>query len=355
MPSGSHSNSGRLTIVLAAFVVIVAGVRAAVDIILPLLCAAFIAVLCLPVLDGLKRRGLPNWAAVTAVLSGLVVLAVATLFLLGSSLAGFEDKLPEYAANLEALRGQWERRVEEWFKLELDTATSPAFDPSAVLDYVGRTLLGVSSMMGDALLVLLMLGFLLGEMSCVDAKIRAVAADPEAAGRRVQRIIRSIERYFSIKTLTSLATGLCAGVLVAIVGVDFPLLWGFVAFLLNYVPNVGSFLAAIPPVLLGLVQPELGPGSAIALALGYIVINVGIGSVLEPRVMGRGLDLSTLVVLLSLVFWGWVFGPIGMLLSVPLTITVKIVLEAFPETRGVALFLGAGRGAGEDGVVRGDS
>ena len=117
--------------------------------------------------------------------------------------------------------------------------------------------------------------------------------------------------------------------------------WGFLAFLLNFVPSIGSILAAIPPVLLALVQPELGVGTAVAVASTLLAINFVIGNVMEPRFMGRGLDLSSLVVFLSLLFWGWVLGPIGMLLSVPLTATVKIILEAFPEGQPIARLLGA--------------
>jgi len=111
--------------------------------------------------------------------------------------------------------------------------------------------------------------------------------------------------------------------------------------LLNFVPSIGSILAAIPPVLLALVQPELGVGSAILVASLLLLINFVIGNYLEPMFMGRGLDLSSLVVFLSLLFWGWVLGPIGMLLSVPLTATAKIILEAFPESRSIARMLGA--------------
>ncbi|MEC8428670.1 MAG: AI-2E family transporter, partial [Pseudomonadota bacterium] len=125
-------------------------------------------------------------------------------------------------------------------------------------------------------------------------------------------------------------------------GVDYPVLWAMLAFMLNFVPNLGSILAAIPAVLLALVQ--LGPFEAIWVAVGYVVVNTVVGNVLEPRIMGRGLDLSTLVVFVSLVFWGWVLGPVGMLLSVPLTMTVKIALENFKDTEWIAVMLGSGKG-----------
>ena len=123
-----------------------------------------------------------------------------------------------------------------------------------------------------------------------------------------------------------------------LLGVDHAQLWGVMAFLLNFVPNIGSIIAAVPAVLLALVQ--LGMGTALFVAAGYLVVNIVIGSVLEPRFMGRGLGLSTLVVFLSLVFWGWVLGPVGMLLSVPLTITVKLALDSSKDTRWLGILLG---------------
>jgi predicted PurR-regulated permease PerM len=132
----------------------------------------------------------------------------------------------------------------------------------------------------------------------------------------------------------------------AIIGVDYPILWGLLAFLLNFIPTFGSILAAVPPVLLAVVQ--LGVGEAFFIAIFYVLVNVIVGSVLEPRFMGKGLDLSSLVVFLSLVFWGWILGPVGMLLSVPLTIMVKIALENSEDTRWIGVMLGAGESTPKD-------
>ena len=140
----------------------------------------------------------------------------------------------------------------------------------------------------------------------------------------------------------SLLTGTIILVWLWILGVDYFVLWGMLAFLLNFVPTLGSIIAAIPAVLLAVVQ--LGVGDAVLVGVGFLAVNLGVGNILEPRVMGRGLDLSTLVVFLSLVFWGWVLGPVGMLLSIPLTITVKIALESVDETRWIGVLLSSGRG-----------
>ena len=155
--------------------------------------------------------------------------------------------------------------------------------------------------------------------------------------------IPNLGRYLGIKTLISMATGLCAGVLTWSLGLDFPLLWAMLAFLLNYVPTIGSIIASVPAILLALVQ--IGPGAAGATAIGYVGINVVFGNFLEPRLMGYGVGISPLVVFVGLVAWGWIFGPVGMLLSVPLTMTLKMALQNDERTEWVAVLLGSERDA----------
>jgi predicted PurR-regulated permease PerM len=147
-----------------------------------------------------------------------------------------------------------------------------------------------------------------------------------------------MKRYVVIQTGVSLVTGILIGSWLAILGVDFPVLWGLMAFLLNFIPNLGSIIAAIPAILLTLVQ--LGMGHAALAAAGYVVISFMIGNVVQPRLMGRGLGLSTLVVFLSLLFWGSLLGLVGMVLSVPITMAFKIAFESNESTRWIAVLLG---------------
>ena len=137
-----------------------------------------------------------------------------------------------------------------------------------------------------------------------------------------------------IKTGTSFATGIFATVLLMILGVDYPLLWGFLTFLFNYVPTIGSIIAAVPPTLLALIQ--FGAVTSVLSASGYLAINIIIGSIIEPRMLGNGFGVSTLIVFLSLLFWGWVFGPVGMVLSVPLTMTIKIALSSSESSKWIS-------------------
>ena len=163
--------------------------------------------------------------------------------------------------------------------------------------------------------------------------------NPERSLSTIEKFSRDAKRYLVIKTLISAIEALAIWLWLLILGVDYPVLWGTLVFLLNYVPNIGSIIAALPAVLLALVQ--LGVGSALLTALGFAVANIVVGNIIEPKVTGKGLSLSALVVFLSLVFWGWVLGPIGMILSVPMTSLVTIALESYEGTRGLAIMLGS--------------
>ncbi len=153
-----------------------------------------------------------------------------------------------------------------------------------------------------------------------------------------KKITENVKHYLALKTLLSLGTGFCVTMLLLFLGVDYAILWGIIAFLLNYIPNIGSIIASVPAILLAFVQ--FGIGKAVIVAIGYLSINILFGPIMEPKIMGRGLGLSTLVVFLSLVFWGWVLGPVGMLLSVVLTMIVKIALESREDTRWLGILLG---------------
>jgi predicted PurR-regulated permease PerM len=214
-------------------------------------------------------------------------------------------------------------------------ALDKMFDPNAVIRFAASIFTGFGSVLANSFLILLTVVFILLEAGSFAIKFSRVSGEGSSFAAD---FVDKLNSYMGIKTATSFATGVLVFLWLRILGVDNAPLWGVTAFMLNYVPNIGSIIAAVPAVLLALVQ--LGTGSAALVAAGYMVINVLIGSILEPRFMGRGLGLSTLVVFISLVFWGWVLGPVGMLLSVPLTITVKMALDMNPETRWLGILLG---------------
>jgi AI-2 transport protein TqsA len=324
---------------VASLIVIVAGMRAAAPIVVPFLLAGFIAVVCAPPMFWLQRRGVPAVLAVIAVILAVMVAGLLIGALVGTALSDFPAAVPGYQARLHdqvgVLRG-WLAAV----GLALpDPVAAGYLDPGKAMELVAGLLAGFGGMLGNAFLILLTVVFMLLEAATLPDKLRRIVRDPDTTLPRFEAITAGIKRYLGIKTVVSLGTGIAVALWLAVLGVDYPLLWGLLAFLFNYVPNIGSFIAAVPAILLGLIQ--LGVSSALLVAAGYTVVNVIVGNVVEPRFMGRGVGLSTLVVFLSLVFWGWVLGPVGMLLSVPLTMVAKIALEGREATRPIAILLGS--------------
>lgn len=330
----------RFLVTAACFVIIVAGMRTASSILVPLLLSLFIAKICTPFLFWMQRKRIPNVLAVVIILVAIVGIGWLLAVFVGSSLNSFSRALPLYQERLAgqtAALASWlsSHGMEVSYQVLIDY-----FDPRKAMGVVASTLTGLRAVLTNIFLILLTVVFILLEASGFPQKLRAALTDPDESLARLSKISESVNRYLLIKSLFSMLTGTAIWIWLLILGVDYPLLWGLLAFLLNFVPNIGSMIAAVPALLLALIQ--LGTSSALLTLLGYAVVNVSIGSIMEPKFMGRGLGLSTLVVFLSLVFWGWVLGPVGMLLSVPLTMIVKIALESDDNTRWLGIMLGSG-------------
>lgn len=332
------AKASQILLTVAAFIVVIAGMNAAKAILVPFLLAAFIAIITAPPLFWLQRRGLPTWLAVLIVILGVLSIGLVMAGLVGSSVKDFSTDLPVYETKIRqqtALISTWLQEI----GVDISSlALTEIFDPGAAMKLVATLLNSLGTVLANGFLILMTVIFMLLEASSFRAKLRSVLGDPESSLVRFDNFMSNVNNYMAIKTLISLVTGILVTVWLAIIGVDYPLLWGVLAFVLNYVPNIGSIIAAVPAVLLALIQ--IGPLRSLLAAAGYVVINVLMSNVIEPRFMGRGLGLSTLVVFLSLVFWGWILGPVGMLLSLPLTITAKIALDSRDETRWLAVLLG---------------
>ncbi|MCV6628013.1 MAG: AI-2E family transporter [Cellvibrionaceae bacterium] len=332
------SGVSRFILISAAFVVVVAGMRAAEAILVPFLLSLFIAVVCSPLLLWLKKRGLPNGLAIVSIIIIIVAIVGGISAVVGSSVAEFRQDIPLYQ---ERLMTMFQGLIKKLQTLGIDleaSALTESIDPGAALRIAGNTLASFGNIMTEAFLILLTVIFIMAEEVGFSDKLK-VAKKTSGIGA-INRFTESVNHYMAIKMWISLLTGGLVLVWLLILGVDYPFMWALLAFLLNFVPSLGSILAAIPAVLLALVQ--LGPLSAALTGAGYLAVNTIVGNGIEPRVMGRGLNLSALVVFLSLVFWGWVLGPVGMLLSVPLTMTVKIALESNKDTYWIGVLLGSG-------------
>ena len=328
----------QVLLILASFTVIVAGMKAAESIIVPFLLAVFISIVASPPFSYLQKKGLPKAISLLIVILAFLFFIFLIGLLIGTSVNDFTSKVPVYQ---QKLQGQTQAVVawliEKKF-IEPDFQLSNIFNPSSVLKMIGDTLNQVSGLFANGFLILLTVLFMMLEITSIPVKLKKVSSNPENSILQVQSVFQNINKYIAIKTWISLGTGLLVYFLLLIIGVDYPLLWAVLAFALNYIPTIGSIIALVPPVLLTIIQ--LGFVEALFVLVGYLVINTIMGNILEPKFMGKGLGLSTLVVFLSLIFWGWVLGPIGMLLSVPLTITIKIALDSSDETKWLAVLLG---------------
>ena len=321
-----------------ALVVLAAGAKAAAAVLIPVVLAWFLAVLCLPLLAALSRRGVPRGLAVLVVLAVCFALLSGFLVLLLGSLSEFAEAGPRYAAEMRerlAYTLDWWREkgilVEAWMP-------DRWVDSERLVAWIGGAVRQFATLLSEGLLVLLTLIFILLEAADFRAKLRrAFGDDPRL--ERLERVTGELQRYLGIKTAMSALLGLCTGLLAFWLGIDFPVLLGLLAFACHFIPNVGALLAALPAMLLAFVQFDLVKVGAVG--LGYAALATVLGNLLEPWLMGRRLGLSTLVVFLSLIFWGWLWGPVGMLLSVPLTLTFKIVAEAEPSLTWLAVLLDA--------------
>jgi AI-2 transport protein TqsA len=321
---------------LAGLMIIVYGLKTAQAIVVPILLALFVAMVGTPPLFWMRRKRVPNSVAVLIVVLGM--LAIMALFgsLVGTSIAEFTSRVPYYQHRLDVLLNDFLSRHELTDRIGSARDLIQLVDPGGAMELAARLLNGLGGVLNNAFLIMFTVIFVLLEAWSFPAKLSRVAGTSDAS-KTLNRFTKSLNRYIGLKTAISLVTGLIIGFWVGLVGLDFPILWGLLAFVLNYVPNIGSIIAAVPAVLLALIQ--MGAGEAVLIAMGYLAVNLLIGNFIEPRLMGRGMGLSTLVVFLSLIFWGWVFGPVGMLLSVPLTMTLVIALESSASTRRFALLL----------------
>jgi len=500
--TGSPARGLSYLYIAAAFVIVVAGMRAASAVLNPLLLAVFLSIVCAPIYLTLLKRGISNWLALLIVIGALSFIMVSVVFVVMESVAGFTSRQAHYQRLLDRKTDSLQAQINEWLPdwalpqkeekesqdessddpnvneseqgggtLDQDTVAtdepsgsddgegqptaepkapkpehagsrkeeasgsrqldgsgesesvpadsnaedkpaneetesiepapatsadtdaqtdaanqtsslvheperhrsvspgsetirfgdddtlpktaqswrdyiSEQFNPGTALSMAARVAGSIGQLLSNAFLILLTVVFVLLEMSTFADKMKVAFAGASDAEGRGQQIIKSIHNYVVIKTSVSLATGFLVAIWLNILGVPYSGLWGLVAFLFNFIPNVGSIIAAIPAVLVAWL--ELTLFKTVLCAMGFLVINASIGNLIEPRLMGRGLGLSPLVVFCSMVFWGWVLGPIGMVLSVPLTMTARIALEGFEDTKWIGILMGPGEASGPE-------
>lgn len=322
----------------AALVIIIWGINQAESVLASFLVAVFLSVIGTPPVLWLERKRVPSFVAVLIVVAGMITILLVIGVVVGTSINGFTSALPSYQARLREQVSALNALLTSKRIGGIDKVLLGYVKPEQVMKLTAGMLSGLGSALSNIVLILLTVTFILFEASSFPIKLRAVLGNPQKVFPQFTRFVDDIKRYMVIKTLISLATGVLIWIWLSILGVDFPVLWGFLAFLLHYVPNIGFIISAVPAVLLTLIQ--IGAGTAALAAAGYLVVDLILGNVFETRLMGRRLGLSTLVVFLSLIFWGSLLGLIGMVLSVPFTMALKFACENSESTRWIAVLLG---------------
>ena len=345
----TESRKGNAAISVAAVVVVIYGMQAAKVLLVPFLLAVFLAMVSVRPMLWLQKRRVPAFLAMLLIVVSMMLILTAIGAILGTSIAEFTAALPGYQARLNVIIEQTlqlaARFVDDGQTIE---NLSDLIDPGWAMGLAANLLNALRDVLTNAFLIMFTMVFILLEASAFGTKISAAFGSDNPTFLRARQFLQNLGSYLGIKTLVSIATGVTAALGTFWIGLDFPLLWGMFAFLLNYVPTIGSIIAAVPAVLLAVVQ--LGPAEAVSTAGLFLGINVVFGTVLEPRLMGSSLNLSGIVIMLSLAFWGAIWGVIGMVLCVPLTVVLLIVCSKFEGSRPIAVLLSANGDIGDVSV-----
>ena len=322
----------------AGFIIVIAGLMYATSIVTSLLMAFFISIIFAQPIQWLKKKKVPQGLAISIVFLLIVALFFGFGEIIATSFSSFSQDVPAYTKNLNEMRDSMLEFMDNRGVHIANVEMRNMFDPSKVINFTSTLLGQLGGLMGNAFTIFFLALFLLLEIDSISIKAKAIMKENTGSLSYLDVIGDSIRHYLSIKTMTSLLTGVLIWICLKIIGVDYAIIWALIAFLLNYIPNIGSIIAAVPAILFALIQ--LGFGGVIWTTATFVAVNMIIGNAVEPKMMGQGLGLSTFIVFLSLLFWGFILGTVGMFLSVPLTMAIKIMLEQNPNTRWIAIVLG---------------
>lgn len=329
MAQGSLTRTTQWLLNVALVFIIIIGLKFSAPMITQMLIILFIAIVISPIYYLLRRLRLPSWLALT-----LMIAAMALLFLYGinivltRSLLDFSKKVPEYHHEIGLAMNDFS----DWLKNqgvevpEAVFADAKSMNASTVTGLVRGIGTKIGNFLKDSILALIIVSFILCELPSLPKKVKALPWMTDATWERLYKIVNDVRHYMSIKTAISAATGIGIYIGLSIMGIDSAVLLAILAFVLNFVPVIGSIIAAVPAVLIALVQHD--PLTGVYVALLYTAVNMALGNILEPRLMGYGFGVSPVVVLFSLIFWGWVLGPLGMLFAVPLTMALRGSIES---------------------------
>jgi AI-2 transport protein TqsA len=322
----------RVMLFFAATIVVLAGMRLGAPVVTPTLFALVLSLIFSPVYSWLKRRGLPAPLALLIMLVALSILFVGLFGFLSVSIGKFTGRLAFYTTQLDLRTDELQSLLEGLGISNIDLRE--VVKPGAIVGALGNVLSGLGSFLSNLFLILMITLFLLGEGPAIAARMRASAAPDNPQLARLTVVARGVIRQLGLRAITNFVIGTGITVLFWVLGVDFPLLWGVLAFFLSFVPYIGLPIAAAPGVLLALA--EFGVSRALLTILGVVVINQLAEYGLDPFLLSRGLQLSPAIVFLSFTLWAWLLGAPGAFLAMPITLLLAAMFDTFPETRWLA-------------------
>lgn len=332
------STSKSVAVQIAAYLFIIAALMYASSIITPLLLALFISVVCAQPIRWLQKRKVPNGIAVLIVLFGILLVFFGMGEIVARTVSQFRADIPLYDSRMSELSTTIFTTLDNLgLDISLDNLET-SVNASKIMSYSAGILGALGNVMSNTLLILFIVIFMLLEINSFKTKMQAIVKTSEGTLDYINRIDSSIRNYLGLMTLLSLITGVAIWLALTIIGVKYAILWSLLAFLLNYIPNFGSIIASVPAIIFALIQ--MGTGGAIWTVVTFVTVNMVVGNIVQPAVMGKGLGLSSLVVFISLIFWGFIFGTVGMFLSVPLSMVAKIAFEQKENTKWIAIMLG---------------
>lgn len=321
----------------AAVMIILSGIKAASGLIAPFLMAIFVAIVCSPSLSFLRGRGVPNSIALIVVLLGVGLFGAMLVAWLSGSLAELSSTLPNYKIKLTVLYQDFRAWLSGWNIAIPEPQSLSLLSPDSLVIMLNRLLNGLSGLIGDALIVFIAVLFLLVDAVYFPEKLKSVLNDPDKSMPHFAYFTKTVVHYLALKSVASGITAVCVAALLWFFDFELIVLWTILAFFLNFIPYLGSAIAAIAPIFIGLIDHSWVV--AVSVTIGYIAINILVGQIIETRLIGNKLNLSSFVVFVSLTFWGWILGPVGMFLSIPLTMLVLIALQSSDATKRYAVLL----------------
>jgi predicted PurR-regulated permease PerM len=327
----------------AAGVIIIAGLKVASPIVNPILMAVFFSIIILHPITWLRKKGVNGLLSILIVAFGLLVIFFGIGGAVTKSIIEFSQNLPQYKKQLSDITDSSITLLNGYGLDVTSDNFSDNFSAGNTFSYASKFITGVGGVFWQILLLILVSAFIIGEANSFPVKLKVILKNPTTSIENITVISKNIRHYLVIKTVTGLIGGISVAVVLFVMHIQYAIVWGILVLLMRYIPNIGSIIAAIPIMLFVLIQDGLT--GVFYVGIAYAIINFIIGQIIEPKFLAKGMNLSTLAVFLSLVFWGWILGDVGMLLAVPITMAMKISFETRENSHWIAIMLGSEKSA----------